>query len=168
MWVYLTALYYNRLVILFDRREVKPASSFLCIYTQSFTLSPPTHLVCRAPVCLCTCVSPPLVSVYNLSACPSSHPLVRPALLPFSLSLCLCCGLCADFTVPDMFGAFVYILLISLHPFFPTLSVAGWDNSPWFMGCVNGSDSSLLRLCTPRGAHDLDPVTCSKRCLDEG
>ncbi|XP_023272777.1 polycystic kidney disease protein 1-like 1 [Seriola lalandi dorsalis] len=36
------------------------------------------------------------------------------------------------------------------------------------MGCVNDSDSSFLRLYTAKGAHDLDPVTCSVRCLDEG
>lgn len=71
----------------------------------------------------------------------------------------------------DMFSVFVY-MFISLHPFFNTLSVAvhpsGHEKLPWFMGCVNASDFSFLRLYTPRGAHDLDPVTCSVRCLDEG
>ncbi|XP_035510575.1 polycystic kidney disease 1 like 1 [Morone saxatilis] len=66
-----------------------------------------------------------------------------------------------------MFSAFVYTL-ISLHPLFHRLSVAvalpGHGISPWFVGCVNASS----RLYASKGARDLDPVTCSARCLDEG
>lgn len=67
-----------------------------------------------------------------------------------------------------MLGALVYTL-ISLHPFFHRLSeavpAADEENSPWFMGCVNASSS---RLYAPKVHRDLDPVTCSARCLDEG
>ncbi|KAG8009400.1 Polycystic kidney disease 1 like 1 [Nibea albiflora] len=38
------------------------------------------------------------------------------------------------------------------------------ENSPWFTGCVKAG----IRLYAARGARDLDPVTCSVRCLDEG
>ncbi|XP_044033057.1 polycystic kidney disease 1 like 1 [Siniperca chuatsi] len=66
-----------------------------------------------------------------------------------------------------MFRACVYTLF-SLHPFFHRLSAAvpppDHENSPWFVGCVNASD----RLYAPKGALDLDPVTCCARCLDEG
>lgn len=66
---------------------------------------------------------------------------------------------------------FVYIFIL-LHPFFNTLSVAvhpaGHEDSPWFVGWVNASDSSTLGLYTTSGGRDLDPVTCSARCLDEG
>ncbi|XP_050922890.1 LOW QUALITY PROTEIN: polycystic kidney disease 1 like 1 [Lates calcarifer] len=70
-----------------------------------------------------------------------------------------------------MFSPLVY-LLISLHPVFNTRSAAvhrsGQESSPWFVGCVNASGSSFLGLYSPMGAHDLDPVTCCVRCLDEG
>ncbi|XP_069369205.1 polycystin-1-like protein 1 [Paralichthys olivaceus] len=63
-------------------------------------------------------------------------------------------------------------MLVSLHPFFNPSSAAlnptGNENSPWFIGCVRPSDSSLVRLYSPKGAHDLDPVLCSVRCLDDG
>nr|XP_020465285.1 polycystic kidney disease protein 1-like 1 [Monopterus albus] len=69
----------------------------------------------------------------------------------------------------DMNCAFIYTF-ISLHPFFNMLSAAvhppGREDSPWFLGCFNASDSSFLY--TPKGVHDLDPVTCSARCLDDG
>ncbi|KAM9337218.1 polycystin-1-like protein 1 [Symphorus nematophorus] len=67
-----------------------------------------------------------------------------------------------------MFSVFV-CTLITLHPFFHRFSAAlpapdHDENSPWFMGCVKTSG----RLYAPEGARDLDPATCSVRCLDEG
>lgn len=61
----------------------------------------------------------------------------------------------------DMFSAFVYI---ALHSFCHRLSAAGHRDPPWFMGCVNASN----RLHPAEAVRDLDPVTCSVRCLDEG
>ncbi|GLD54853.1 polycystic kidney disease 1 like 1-like protein [Lates japonicus] len=77
----------------------------------------------------------------------------------------------AAFGGSDMFSPLVY-LLISLHPVFNTRSAAvhpsGQEGSPWFVGCVSASGSTFLGLYSPMGAHDLDPVTCCVRCLDEG
>lgn len=71
----------------------------------------------------------------------------------------------------DMFRPLV-LAFISLNPFFNTLCVAvpppGHEDSPWFVGCVNASDSSVFGLYTSRAGRDLDPVGCSARCLDEG
>ncbi|KAE8279963.1 Polycystic kidney disease 1 like 1 Protein abecobe [Larimichthys crocea] len=67
----------------------------------------------------------------------------------------------------NMFRVFVFTL-VSLHPFSHRFSVAvsatHQENSPWFTGCVKAGS----RLYAPKGARDLDPVTCSVRCLDEG
>ncbi|KAM6908104.1 polycystin-1-like protein 1 [Lycodopsis pacificus] len=43
------------------------------------------------------------------------------------------------------------------------------EDAPWFVGCVNASSASSSRsLYATNGARELDPVTCSVRCLDEG
>jgi len=66
-----------------------------------------------------------------------------------------------------MLGALV-LALLSLPPtgHRPCAAALFQDprDAPWFMGCVEASGS----LDTTEGARDLDPVTCSVRCLDEG
>nr|XP_043891851.1 polycystic kidney disease 1 like 1 [Solea senegalensis] len=45
------------------------------------------------------------------------------------------------------------------------------ENSPWFIGCcvcASGSSSLFPLHDEPTGVRDLDPVSCSVRCLDEG
>ncbi|XP_041824818.1 polycystic kidney disease 1 like 1 [Melanotaenia boesemani] len=59
---------------------------------------------------------------------------------------------------------------IALQPCFCGLSITassspGQESSPWFVGCFTASS---IQLFESKGACDLDPVTCSKRCLDEG
>lgn len=105
---------------------------------------------------------PPLFSVLN------SHVHIKCS-CPSSCSVAA--ALARKLNGSDMSSPFVY-MFITLHPFFNTLSVAvhpaGHEDSPWFVGCVNASDSSVLGLYTPEGGRDLDPVACSARCLDEG
>ncbi|CAK6980027.1 polycystic kidney disease 1 like 1, partial [Scomber scombrus] len=62
-----------------------------------------------------------------------------------------------------MFRAFLSTF-IALQCFCHGSSAAGHGEQPWFMGCVNASSG----LYPAEGVRDLDPVTCSVRCLDEG
>ncbi|XP_070784659.1 polycystin-1-like protein 1 [Enoplosus armatus] len=62
-----------------------------------------------------------------------------------------------------MFSLFVHTLF-ALHQFFHRSCAADHGDLPWFVGCFNASNS----VYAPKGARDLDPVTCSVRCLDEG
>ncbi|XP_042255201.1 uncharacterized protein LOC121888015 isoform X2 [Thunnus maccoyii] len=62
-----------------------------------------------------------------------------------------------------MFSAFVYTFM-ALNSFCHRSSAAGHGDPSWFMGCVNASN----RLYPHEDVRDLDPVTCSVRCLDEG
>ncbi|KAK9527852.1 hypothetical protein VZT92_014377 [Zoarces viviparus] len=68
-----------------------------------------------------------------------------------------------------MFGAFL-CALISLQPIFHRWPAAAvppdHEDAPWFVGCVSASSASSLYAT--HGARELDPVTCSVRCLDEG
>lgn len=146
------------------RNPLPPCSHHLCIQSPPSVRTSHT-LYAHSLCCECTCF------LQLSSSLPSPHQ----AQLSFQLLsgvLLSSCGLgLENFTGFDMFSPFVYMFM-SLHPLFNTLSVAahpaGDEDSPWFVGCVNASDSSVLGLHTSERGRDLDPVTCSARCLDEG
>lgn len=120
-----------------------PVTLFLVLSLAYSVLFSPEH----SP-----CTSPPLPLFLSSQS-------VRPAAL--LLSSCSSCGLLSG---SDMFLAFVLSLLS-----FPRWSAAAQAPDPgssaWFMGCFTPSSSSSLSA--PSG-RDLNPVTCSVRCLDEG
>ncbi|XP_041670635.1 LOW QUALITY PROTEIN: polycystic kidney disease 1 like 1 [Cheilinus undulatus] len=67
--------------------------------------------------------------------------------------------------MPNAFVCYTFILFYSsFHLLSVAVSSSAHGESPWFVGCVNGSSG----LLAPEGPRDLDPVTCCERCLDEG